>query len=65
MFLGFTDTNMRNNHKLISHTNLSFFFVGGGGGGGGFTPAPICLEYIQNYNSNPFCKAGEIQLWLI
>ena len=72
MFLGFTDTNMRNNHKLISHTDLSFFWGvgwrGGGGGrgyeggGGEFTPDPICLEYIQNSNSNPFCKVGEIQL---
>ena len=66
MFLGFTNTKISKKHKLFSLSNLhssnilptSPFF-------GEKCTLPHFLKNKQNSNSHPFCKVGEIQLWLI
>ena len=66
MFLGFITQKSASKHKLFSLSNLhsstilttSPFF------GERCTP-PHFLKNKQNSNSHPFCKVGEIQLWLI
>ena len=58
MLDGFTNTKLCNNHKLLSHNNLSFFF-GGGGGEGGNLPLYLCeTEPLPH----PLRKVGELQL---
>ena len=56
MFLGYTNTKINNNLKLLSHNNLSIF-------GGKITP--YFFKIRQNSNPHPLCKVGAIQQWLI
>ena len=55
MFLGFTNTKINNNHKLLSLNHLSFLE---------WKHTPLFF-WNKNPNSHPHCKVGEIQLWLI
>ena len=62
MLDGFTNTKLCNNHKLLSHNNLSFFFFGGGGGGGvGGGNLPLYLFETEPLPHLPR-KVGELQL---
>ena len=50
MFLGFTNTKISNNHKLLSHNNLSFL---------GEKFSPYFFKIRQNSNHHPLCKMGD------
>ena len=66
MFLGFTNTNINKNHKLLSLSNSVYYFsnIFFFGGNIYHNSQHYFLENRQNSTQHLFCKLGEIQVWL-